>query len=536
MLTTSTKKTGLAKPKGHNLVGAKGKPLHKAGNGYQNPFWNSPGLGYLGSNRGILELKALAARSPADIRKAAQVIGIPPNASNELALFVPQDLRQAWSAVIASQKDIVLTKILPVVPAFSTQVEWVVKTATGGRALQTHFMAEAGPIVGNNQSVARDGTANVALFGDRRTLSGVSQIVGMIGGVNPGGAAMVSRDGLQMTTADMIREQITEYERFLFFADSDVNAYEFDGVVKQIRDNGTAGIQVHDMLGESLTFERFLQDAARLTKEPTFAEIEYFVLSSETYASLQIQGSDTKRWVQGIAEIDTTSGRWQFNPARMCLIGPMNNRIDFKVATFLANNGCPAYPTVNTNSPAVTLTTANLTSNNAGGSGTTFPAGTYRVGIVGSFLNGSSAGFYTDPIVVTDGQEITIVMNDAAYVSSTTNPLQFYWAYLTDDTGAVSSLKPIGRFVAGNVSGHTEFVVDYSTIPGTDTALGLMVNGNGGPGLFRAELLASTRFPIPNATMVGVMDMVLCNITTPIVAHYEQQLLYFNIRNVGVIA
>lgn len=474
----------------------------------------------------LLELKNLAFNYGASITKAAQAIGIPPNTANELALFVPQDLRRTWSAIIASREDVVISPLLPMVPAFSTQIQWVVETADGGRRLQTHFMGESGPLVGNNLAVARTGTANVKLFADRRTLTTIAQVVGMIGGINPGGVPVVSRNGLEKVTAAMVREQMTEYERMTFFGDSDVDPLEFDGLIKQIRDNGAEDLNVHDMLGEPLTFERFLRDAARLMPEPNFAKIEFFVVPPAVYADLQIQASDTKRWVQGAAEIVRVNNQWTFNPSKMVLIGPMNNEIQIKVATYLAPPPTELFPTSAMNTPAQAVTIANMTSATAGGSGTTFPAGTYKVGIVAAFGGGASAGFFTNNINVSSGEEITVVMNDSA-IGTTENPLRWYEAWLTLDGGDTSTALYVGRFPAKNVSGHTEFTIDYSTIPGTSHALGLMINGLGAAGVFRASLMESTRFTIPYQGL-GT-DMVLCSITTPVVAHYEQQLLYYNV-------
>lgn len=477
------------------------------------------------NNAALTELKNMAFNYGANIQKAAQAIGTPPNNANELALFVPQDLRRVWSAVVASREDVVVSPLLPTVPAFSTQIQWVVETADGGRRLQTHFMGESGPLVGNNVAVARTGTANVKLFADRRTITTVAQVVGMIGGINPGGVPIVSRNGLEKVTAAMVREQMTEYERMTLFADSDVDPLEFDGLIKQIMENGAADLNVHDLAGDALTFERFLRDAARLAPEPNFAKIEFFVVSPLVYADLQIQASDTKRWVQGAAEIIRVNNQWTFNPSKMVLIGPMNNEIQIKVATYLQPPPTALFPAENVNNPAQTVTIANLTSAAAAGSGTTFPAGTYKVGIVAVFGGGASAGFFTNNINVGEGEEITVTMNDAA-IGTTENPLRWYEWWLTGDTGDTATALYGGRVPAKNAT-FTQFVIDYSQVPGTSHALGLMINGLGAAGVFRASLMEATRFPIPYAGLAN--DMVLCSITTPVVAHYEQQLLYYNV-------
>lgn len=488
-----------------------------------------------------------------EVLRKADAIGIPPDrTANQLAKLVPENLGQAWRAITSSNEDIKITHWMPVQPVFSTEFKYTVIKSWGSKgSYRTLFIGENGMPAPNITDIdVRDAT--VRLVADRRTLGLIAQSVGIIGGINPGGGPVVMRAGLQFETTNMLRYVAEFWERALFHGDTDIDPLEFDGVIAQIMKQGTAGLQVHDLRDATtgapteLTFGRILADISRLREPPYYAKTEVVFVTPGVWASLQISTADGGRWLQDQANIrpDTQvpvgGSAWTFNPGSQSLVSPSGRRIQFVVAPLLSTRD--TFLLTNTGTvgsdmgPPVQVTNADINTATAGGTGsyfTTDDAGDYIYGLVYVFTAGSSAGFFTSAIPVAAGESVTIVMDDAAIGVTGTNLLRYVDVWRSPVNGTSGEVQRLRRYEAHNESGHTEIVDDNSIIAGTDYALALQF-GDDSPdssgAIFQAELLKLKRMPIPNVTSLGVIDAACCRIAAPVVAAWERQICWYNVK------
>ncbi len=481
---------------------------------------------YLSGSKAMLELKRMAspAMQKANIQKAASVIGTPPNGSaNDLAVFVPEDIQKFWTAETVRNKHIVVSKLLPVVPAYSTEHKWLVVEEYGGR-YATHFFDETGKLPTVNKTKTREGSALLKLFGERRQIGNLAEVVAQIGNINPGGPPMVSRSGRARETANAIRAEVIAYEHSTLWGDSRVNSLEFDGLVKQMKDNGVDGLNVHDLRGAPLTFARLLRDISRVRSKPYYATIEEILLTETQWASLAIEATDSARWAREGVEMSLESG-WRFNPVGMYLSSPNGDKVKFRIVPALAPE--VELPAAAEGDPAATLSYAgDVTSITAGADASSkFVAGdvgVYKYAIKAVFRNGTPLHFTTPNVSVDTGDIVTGVMDDAA-IGTTDNPLEWYELWRTDKTGDLATLAPLKRVPAKNVSGHTEWVDDNAIIAGTETVIAAQFSEHA---MFRAELLQPVRFPIPFAGFAK--DFIIARCDAPVVNHYNRQLIYLN--------
>ncbi len=483
---------------------------------------------YLSSSKAMLELKRKAQQSALDLQKAVSLIGTPPDTTNQdMALFVPESLQHFWTAETARNQHIVASKMLPIVPVFSTHHKWLVVEEYGGRYI-THFFDEDGGMPPANKAKTRDGEVDLKLFGERRQIGRLGEVVAQIGGINPGGPPMVSRSGRARETANALRAEVIAYEHNFLWGDSDVDPLEFDGLVKQLRTLGTVGLNVHDLRGEPLTFARLLKDISRVRSKPFYARIEKIGLTETQWASLAIETTDSARWARSGAEFKLTDG-WTFNPAGMYLVTPSRDKIVFEIVPFLAPE--ISLPAAAEGNPAATLSyAADVTSITPGPDSSslfgaadgTMGAGTYKYGIKAVFTQGSPVHFATPDVVVAEGDIVEFVMDDAA-IGPAGNELRYYDIWRTDNTGVITTLKPLMRVPAKNVAGHTEFTDINEFLEGRETVLALQVSDHA---LFLASLLPPIRFPIPFAGFAT--DFIIARCDSPVVNHYNQQLIYLN--------
>jgi hypothetical protein len=475
----------------------------------------------LSSAKAMLELKKAASEASrkARLAKAVSTVGTDPLArDNDITVFMPEDLQKFWTAETVRNTDIVMSRKLAVVPAYSTVHKWVTVEEYGGR-YTTHFFAEDGSLPAVNKTKARDGEVTLKLFGERRQIGNLVEVVGQIGNINPAGPPMISRSGRARETANAIRAEVIAYEHNTLWGDSAVDPLEFDGIVKQIKQKGVVGLNVHDLRGAPLTFGRLLKDIMRLRSKPYSARIEEILLTSTQWASLAVEASDSARWMRSGAEGIKIGDGWTFNPVSMHLISPFGDKTVFTIVQALAPE--IALPTVAEGSPPNTLSYSDVTSITAGGSGSQFAAsdaGVYKYAIKAVFRTGSPVHFVTPNITVNAGQSVTCVMADSSF------PVVWYDIWRTDKTGNLSTLAPLFRTPAKNVSGHTEWTDSNALLPGKETVLACQFSEHA---MFRAELLPPVSFPIPYAGFAK--DFIIARCDAPAVNHYNRQLCYYNV-------
>lgn len=498
---------------------------------YQNQF--SRQAPWLNSDRGIAALRALARQRPSDIAKATTYqIGTPPDSSNDLVSFLPQDLSRVFSEQTRGDRQIVVTKRVPTVPAISTRHYMAVQQSDGDTAYIPNFQSETG-LSASRVAETTQPYVDLKQHSDRRTIDATAMQVGLIGGLTPMGVPQVSRDGLAKALRDSVRAKRKAFERDLLWASSAVNSLEFDSIPDQVIDNGIPELNVFDLRGAALTWEYLLTQVALNAGSKYGTMTEEIWLTTRQWAQLGIQSSDSGRWDrQYTGAAAPSKNGWAFNPTSLGLTGPMGQFIKLVCVPFLDLGSNYEYLLASVGTPERTVTIANQTSAAAGGSGSQFTstdAGDYIYGVVAIFAQGSSAGYLTAAIPVTTGQEVTITMNDAA-IGTTDNPLWAYMLFRSSKDGDSSTLKPLKRFPVKNSGGHTVMVDDNSTIAGTDRTCGLQFMGSNpgdGGAINLPTLLEPVRFPLPLTTMIGVQQIIL-SIQAPKVWHPYRQFVITN--------
>jgi hypothetical protein len=504
---------------------------------YRNQY---PAASFLNNEKGILALRQLVRGGSSALQKAGYVVGTPPDTANDLVSFLPQDLARIFSEQTRGDRQIVLTKRIPTLQANSTRFYMAVQQSDGDTPYIPNFQSETG-LSAQRVATTEQPYVDLKQHGDRRIISATAMQVGLIGGLTPMGVPQVSRDGLGKALRDSVRAKRKAFERDLFWASSTVNTLEFDSIPKQIDDNGIVDLNVFDLRDQYLTWETVFSAVALNADSKYGTMTEEIMLSAAQMSSLTAQASDSGRWdrsYNGKTGAKPSGNGWTYNPDRMGLTGPMDQFIPLVVAPFLNMGSSYEYTLASVGTPASTVTIANQTSATAGGAGSDFTsadAGDYIYGVVASFAQGTSAGYVTATIPVTAGQEVTIVMNDAA-IGSATNPLYSYTLFRSDKGGSAATLKPLKRYPAQNVSGHTEMVDDNSTIAGTDLVMGLQYgasNPGDGGAINMPTLLDPVRFPLPVTDYVGVQHVVL-SIQAPKIWHPYRQILFKNCKRAAV--
>ncbi len=463
-------------------------------------------------------LRSEARLSKAALAKAVSLIGTPPNESaNDMALFVPESLQKFWTAETARNEHVVASRGLPVVEAHSTKHEWVVTEEYGGRYI-THFFDENGTLPAVNRTKSRPGSVNLKLFGERRQIGRLGEIVGQIGNINPGGPPMVSRSGRQRETANALRAEVLAYEHAFLWGDSAVNALEFDGTIKQFRTNGINGLNVHDLRGDPLTFARLLRDISRVRSKPYYAKIEKIRLSERQWASLAVETTDSARWARSGTEMKLADG-WTFNPVGMYLQSPNGDKTVFEIVPMLAPDIALPSEAEGTVPVSGAIAITGVVPSVHASSQFEGPTADFIVAVKTIYAGGSPVHVSSAATELEAGEIFTVTMTDANV------DVYAYEVWLSDPDGDASTLKFYKRVPAHPVSlaTATTFTVTFDFLPGTEVVTCEQISGHA---QFLAQLLPPTRFPVPYAGFAT--DFIIARCDAPVVNHYHQQIIYLN--------
>jgi hypothetical protein len=486
-----------------------------------------------GSDQQIAELKARLKKGWG-ISKAGATLGTPTQGSavsdSPFAAMVPQSIDKMWSSETLSEDDVVLSKTLVKKDIISSRHETVVVTSYGDRDVP-NFMPEGTSSIPSVETTKIDKRiVDIKYFGTHRRITHQASAAGILGGINPGGAPMVSRQGLEFETANGIRSMIENYESALWRADSAIWSLEFDGVLTQIDANGVADVNVIDLRNTNLTWERLLVDIARISGRPKFAKIDMVCLDDQVWATLSAQGAPNGRWTQMGADGNVAlGGGWQFNPSGMYLVTARQRKIKL-VLTPLINH----YPEISgalSGSPAGTFGAGQVTSiTPAPGTGQfgAADAGLYYYKIKAFFVQGAALEYTTPQKTIAAGDVVPFDLADAAIKSTSGNELVAYEIWRSDKNGAASTCKFMKRFKSnalGTAAGSL-FTDTNSDIPGTSHVACLQTTEGA---MYEAVLLGTMRFPIPQPFLVT--DFVIARFSAPHVVHPRRQIHYKNVKN-----
>jgi len=283
---------------------------------------------------------------------------------------------------------------------------------------------------------------------------------------------------IAMETMNKTMHLLNILESTLFFGDSSVHSFEFDGLEKLIVD-GSSGDNVVDLRGGVLT-EKVMNDSLLLIRR-NFGRGTDFYFNAGPFADLANQVYDRQRY--GVAPSPGVLG------TEIRAFQGQHGKVDLHDSVFIAESDVAVdagsgNATTRPATPTIAVAPA------AGSSGSQFAtadAGTYIYRVVALNRFGGSVPVNTAGVAVTVGQQVTFTIQDSGGGAGTA----FYEIYRTAAGGAASTAKLIKRVAR---SGSTQVFTDTNAdIPGTSKGFGLMQNQRS---FSWAQLLPMTRIPL----------------------------------------
>lgn len=373
---------------------------------------------------------------------------------NDMSALRPQSLEGTLKVVTAKQEHIKFWKMLNKKQAYNTVEEFNVLDSYGGDS--SPFFTEGGLPNEEDSNYIRQ-SQMVKFLGTTRVITHPATLV-------------------RNTVGDIVaREQqngtlwlLQQLERALFFADSKLDALQFDGLLAQVRNfvEGKSYQNQHiiDLRGQVID-ENILEDGATCI--------------ADNYGSGHLKLHMTNQVHKDFSKLITgANGRQKVymsnNPGEIMLGQPVRGYsansadIDFSNNIFLKPNGAPkkasqkgapAIPTADATAPIV-----------AGDDATSLmEAGTYYYFVASKNSDGESAPVAVGSVAVTKGQAVTVKINRVTsdpvaktyrvYRGTSSDPEKALFAFEVKDNGTGSTQEIVDRNfdIPGS---HTAFLVD----------------------------------------------------------------------------
>ena len=363
--------------------------------------------------------------------------------AGSLSPLVPQSIENTLASATFTMKELALWPAIPKINVTNTLHEYAVIN-DHGLDLEA-FIAEGSGGTTNRSSYERK-SVKIKYMAERREVSDVGSLVGLIGNQSNAIAAETERGTLRL---------LSKLERSLWHADESINPLAFDGIIKQIESHNN-GANTFDLDGKSPT-PRLLQEVlSELQSAPRFGRPDCIYVEPRIHAELikfAVQfgrhdqmsvGRSAQGLSYGVRELEIQSP-----------YGP----VPVKSAPFLFNSyRAPSSASATNGAPANPV----LTSVVAGGSGSNFfmaDAGDYIYRVVAVNNSGFSAPVSSSAVNVTMGQEVTLTIANQSDVV-------YFKIYRTEAGGAEDTASLIGEVRAAGV-GDTTFVDANQVRPNT---------------------------------------------------------------------
>ena len=374
-----------------------------------------------------------------------------PNAA--ISPLVPQQLQNTLSVATSSMSDLKLWPMLSKTPARNTVVEYNRVIRHGGDI--SPFIAEGGTAA-LNRSQYEKVAVQIRYLAEKREVTDQAAEM-MIVGPTPNVIAEETRRG----TERLLRR----VERELFHGDSSLNDLAWDGIIKQIKDNGNSG----DNRGAALTAPHSPEILGHIYSAPIYGMVAHILVTprvltelikqtvvSGRHDQLQVSGSSITYGAQNIS----ITGPYGPVPVVACPFLERNDRIAPAAASSQVFEGTIETPTISAQPNAVVDATAKFTANEAGG------AVGYRYRVVPVGDAGVGVPVDTNAEIVAVGEHITFTIAQADAKAT----VKYYKVYRSakDATSADGALL-IGEF---ENDGANTIIVDRNfNVPGSSDAL-----------------------------------------------------------------
>lgn len=373
---------------------------------------------------------------------------------NDMSALRPQSLEGTLKVVTAKQEHIKFWKELNKKQAYNTVEEFNVLDSYGGDS--SPFFTEGGLPNEEDSNYIRQSTM-VKFLGTTRVVTHPATLV-------------------RNTVGDIVaREQtngtlwlLQQLERALFFADSSLDALQFDGLLAQVRNfvTGKAYENQHiiDLRG-GIIDENILEDGATCI--------------ADNYGSGNLKLHLTNQVHKDFSKLITgANGRQKVymsnNPGQIMLGQPVRGYsantadIDFSNNIFLKPNGAPR-PASQKGAPGVPTLPVSGELEAVADETSKMEAGTYHYFVASKNSDGESAPVHVGSVAVTSGQRADITINRVntdpvaktyrVYRGVTSDPTKALFAFEVKDAGngATQVISDRNFDIPGS---HTAFLVD----------------------------------------------------------------------------
>ena len=420
---------------------------------------NFPTANEMVSVRDLLELnKALRKSATVGYQTPATTSG---GDAGNLSPLVPQSLEGTLASATFTMQELVLWPAIPKRNVDQTVHEYTVVQEHGMDV--DPFIAEGGGGV-NNQSLYERRSVRVKYLAERREVTDVASMVGLVG---PNANAIAEET--ERGTISLMRK----VEVQLFHGDEDLNENGFDGILKQVEEGGN----FTDLLGEGVSVDRLQETLGTLQSAPYFGRPDCIYLEPKVHQDLVRQAVVYGRHDQ-VKVGDGT--KLTFGSRNLELMSPYGP-IPLKSAPFLFTAWpAPTSGSGGTNAPAtpvfVAAGGAGVPQHDAGLTGTSGweagDAGDYFYKIVAVSDGGYSAPLTSSAITISASDKIRIRLDDNA-LKAGTYKVKYYRLYRGDKDGLVGTCKLLMEIpVNTDGGGSNTQLEDYNAVkPNTSKML-----------------------------------------------------------------
>lgn len=401
---------------------------------------------------------------------AANITQSTPVSNNGFSVLIPQDIsRRVYSTMLKRKERCVFIENIEREPVDQVKRDRVIMKRHGNYLSPLGMGEKSLPAV--NRPLMDRTIATVRYYGVMPTLTHVAEHVNILQGKYP----VVRADGpggLNFEREAGIESLAEKLEIAYFHGDNDFDADEGDGFFVQMDAGGTANINVFDLRGATVTFDKLIDYLAGLMRLEYEGKPNAWYLPPEMWAPLSKEAAGKNR-------LDPAKGvkiYWNQDMTQLLMSGPTGQQVELRNSLFCSPNWNVANVVADGDASVDywAMTEANLV-----GGALTSPtgvsvsltsqfgvsdAGNYIYKFVPIYKKGNPAPFTCTTLAIADGDVAMADFNDAGF--SSTHVGYHWWRSAKDSTTVFHYGGKFGRNTLGASSG-TLWYDTNARIPGT---------------------------------------------------------------------
>lgn len=447
------------------------------------------------------ELEALKGALNEVLNKSA-TIGhqTPASGGGTLGALVPQSIENTLSNATYNSADAVLWKDIPKTTAAQTVHEYVRVTQHGVEGLSP-FFAEGG-VPGTNRGVYERAAAKIKFLGEKREITDVASMVGLLGGNANALAEETTRGTLSL---------LRKIEHNIFHGDEDMSAVEWDGIFKSM---AASGGNVTNMEGGTVSAQLLQDVCGEVFSAPYYGRPDTIYMEPRMHSELIKQTVNGGRHDQ----LKTMSGaQVTFGVSDIGINAPYGF-VKIKAAPFMFDAAKAPSAGYGDYIPATpSLSVAIAAGASAASKFVAADAGDYIYKAVAVSDTGFSAPLTTAAVTVAAGESVTFTIADPSDTA-----VKHYKIYRTPVGGLAASAQMIARVAKGAT---TTAVTDNNT---NRTGASKVLFAQNDPEIYEfARLLDLIRRPLHSLTTTRPFLIMMFG--TPIVKVPEKMWVLENL-------